>query len=50
MLRYLVEVRGVANDRVSAAGYADTRPIAEGGDRDALAKNRRVEIVVLATT
>ncbi len=49
VLRYLVETRGLAGTRVSAAGYADTRPIAEGDDAAALAKNRRVEIVVLAT-
>ena len=32
MLRYLVESRAMPVDRVSAAGYADTHPIAEGDD------------------
>ena len=49
VLRYLVEVRGLPGSRVAAAGYADTHPIAAGDDPVALAKNRRVEIVVLAT-
>lgn len=49
VLRYLVEEREFPRDRLSAAGYADTRPLAEGDDAAALARNRRVEIVVLAT-
>ena len=35
--------------RLSAAGYGEMRPIAEGDDEASLAMNRRVEIVVLAT-
>ncbi len=49
VLRYLVEWRGMPSDRVAAAGYADTHPIAPGDDPASLALNRRVEIVVLAT-
>ncbi len=49
VLRYLVETREFPRDRLSAAGYADTRPLAEGDDPASLARNRRVEIVVLAT-
>ena len=49
VLRYLVEQRGLPGGRVAAAGYADTRPVAEGDDPASLARNRRVEIVVLAT-
>ncbi|MFN3255963.1 MAG: OmpA family protein [Ilumatobacter sp.] len=49
VLRYLVEEQGMPADRVAAAGYADTRPIADGSDAESLARNRRVEIVVLAT-
>lgn len=49
VLRYLVEERDFPRDRLSAAGYADTRPIAEGDDPESLALNRRVEVVVLAT-
>ena len=50
VLRYLAEERAFPQDRLSAAGYADTRPLDTGEDAAALAKNRRVEIVVLATT
>ncbi len=50
VLRYLVEARGFPTDRISAAGYADTHPVDTGDSAEALARNRRVEIVVLATT
>ena len=49
VLRYLVETRGLEPNRVGAAGYADTRPVVDAPDAASLAKNRRVEIVVLAT-
>lgn len=49
VLRYLTEERGFQPDRISAAGYADTRPLSDGGTPASMAKNRRVEIVVLAT-
>ena len=49
VLRYLTEERGLSADRVSASGYADTRPVADGEDPASLAQNRRVELVVLAT-
>jgi chemotaxis protein MotB len=48
VLRYLVDNDGFAPDRLTASGYADTKPIAKGDDPAALAKNRRVEIVVLS--
>ncbi len=50
VLRYLLDAREFPDDRVSAAGYADTRPVDAGTSADALARNRRVEVVVLATT
>jgi chemotaxis protein MotB len=49
VLRYLVEARGFPTARLSAAGYADTHPVDAGNTPEALARNRRVEIVVLAT-
>lgn len=49
VLRHLVEIEGFPMHRISAAGYADTRPVDIGDTEEALAKNRRVEIVVLAT-
>jgi chemotaxis protein MotB len=47
VLRYL-GARGVPVDRMSATGYADTRPLLPRTDPRALVVNRRVEIVVLA--
>lgn len=41
---------GLSSDRLSATGYGENRPIAEGDDPASLAKNRRVEIVVLAAS
>lgn len=48
VLRHLVEVDGLKGDRIQAVGFGDTRPIAEGTDDAALARNRRVDIVVLS--
>jgi len=45
VLRYLVQ-RGVAPDRVYAAGYSFYRPVASNGSNSGRTKNRRVEIVV----
>jgi outer membrane protein OmpA-like peptidoglycan-associated protein len=42
---YLVS-RGIAGDRVTAAGYGPTRPIGENTSAEGRANNRRVEIVV----
>jgi chemotaxis protein MotB len=48
VIKLLRDQFGIVPDRLGAAGYGDERPIAEGDDPDALARNRRVEIVVLA--
>jgi chemotaxis protein MotB len=48
VLRYLARPRGIGVDRMSAAGYADTRPLLPVSDARAVVVNRRVEIVVLA--
>lgn len=47
--RFLVEHEGVAGARVKATGFSDTRPLVEGDSADALARNRRVDIVVEST-
>lgn len=39
---------GIRDTRLSAAGYADTRPRASNATEEGMAKNRRVDIVVLA--
>ncbi len=44
--RFLVEHEGVAGGRVRATAFSDTRPIAPGDTPEALASNRRVDIVV----
>lgn len=44
---YLVDERGVEESRVSVRGVGAGRPLDEGTSRDALAKNRRVEVIFL---
>ncbi|MCB0995924.1 MAG: flagellar motor protein MotB [Acidimicrobiales bacterium] len=47
VLRYLVELQGLPAVRVSAGGYADTRPRASNDTEEGRAENRRVEIIVV---
>ncbi|MEK7423098.1 MAG: flagellar motor protein MotB [Actinomycetota bacterium] len=47
VLRYLV-LHGFPADRMSAAGYADTRPVADNATVTGQATNRRVEIVIVS--
>ena len=49
VLRYLVETHHLPAPKLSAAGYADQRPVADNGTIEGRTANRRVEIVVLAT-
>lgn len=46
VLRTLVEYHGLPPGRMSAAGYADQRPVASNETPEGRAANRRVEIVV----
>jgi chemotaxis protein MotB len=48
VLRYLHAVQDIPNGRMSATGFADTRPRLPKSDPRSVAANRRVEIVVLA--
>jgi chemotaxis protein MotB len=48
VLRELIERHGIAPARLSAAGYADERPVAGNDTGEGRAANRRVELVVLA--
>jgi chemotaxis protein MotB len=48
VLRRLVESGGMPADRIASVGYGAARPIAEGSSAAELAKNRRVDIVVLS--
>jgi len=49
VLRHLVESDGIAPTRISSVGYGDTRPLVEGDSPEAMAANRRVDLVVLST-
>jgi chemotaxis protein MotB len=48
VLRYLANEGDVDHDRIQSVGYGSSRPLAEGSSAAALAKNRRVDIVVLS--
>ncbi|MGJ0388351.1 OmpA/MotB family protein [Microbacterium sp. CGR1] len=47
--RFLVEHEGIVGPRVKATAFSDTRPIVQGDSPQALASNRRVDIVVEST-
>jgi chemotaxis protein MotB len=49
VLRYLHSDDGIPNRRMSATGYADTRPLLPASNPKANDRNRRVEIVVVAS-
>jgi len=44
--RFLAD-KGVDPSRLSAAGYADTQPVASNSDGDGRRQNRRIEIVLM---
>ncbi len=48
VLRYMLDHDGIPASRLSATGYADTKPVADNSTPEGAAKNRRVEIVVVA--
>lgn len=50
VVAFLVEQRGFAPSRLSAAGYGDQKPIADNTTAEGRARNRRVDIVVLPPT
>ncbi|MBN2483002.1 MAG: flagellar motor protein MotB [Candidatus Omnitrophica bacterium] len=47
VLKYLIEKKGVEPARISAAGYAEYRPVASNDTPEGRAGNRRVVLVVL---
>jgi len=49
VVKYLVENGGISPKRISAAGYAEYRPVADNGTEANRALNRRIEIIVLNT-
>jgi len=48
MLRYLSETYGIPQERLSAAAFADTRPLSDNTSAAGRAQNRRVDIVILS--
>jgi chemotaxis protein MotB len=48
VLRYLNGSEGIPENRISATGFADTKPRLPKSNPDSVAANRRVEIVILA--
>ncbi|MGE0787444.1 MAG: OmpA family protein [Sandaracinaceae bacterium] len=46
VVRFLAE-HGMAPERLAAAGYADTQPVASNSTDEGRAQNRRIEIIVL---
>lgn len=49
VVRYLIQ-HGVTSKHLSAAGFADTQPVAPNTTSSGRAKNRRIEIIVLRHT
>jgi chemotaxis protein MotB len=49
VVRYLISNFGLPANRMSAAGYADTRPLLPPTDPQAVTMNRRVEVIVMST-
>ena len=50
VVRYLVESFGFPPDRISAAGYAEYRPVADNNSAEHRALNRRIEIVIVKSS
>lgn len=49
VLRHLVDANAVGQDRMSAVGYSDTRPLVPDTDPSYVTVNRRVDVVLLST-
>ncbi len=47
VLHYLVDVKGIDPERISAIGYGEYRPVASNTTREGRRLNRRVEIVIM---
>jgi chemotaxis protein MotB len=49
VVRYLIEDAGISPDRLSASGYADSKPLAPNTCESNRAINRRVDIIIQKT-
>lgn len=47
VIRYMIHEQDIPADRLSAAGYADTRPLGENDTEQHRRRNRRVDFVIL---
>lgn len=47
VIRYLIEDVGIKPDRLSASGYADSKPLVPNTSEANRAQNRRVDIIIL---
>jgi len=47
VLKYFIEVNGLAPERLSAVGYGEYHPVADNATEEGRQKNRRVDIVIL---
>jgi len=50
VLRYLVQKGGISPHRLTAVGYADTRPLVPNTTPANRAQNRRVDIAILKSS
>jgi chemotaxis protein MotB len=46
VVKFLVDTCGIDPEKLSAAGYADSRPVASNGSSEGRALNRRVNLIV----
>lgn len=46
VVQFMIE-NGMSGERISAAGYAETQPVASNGTAEGRAQNRRIEIILL---
>lgn len=49
VVRYMIEVKKIPPERLSASGYADSKPLVPNTNESNRASNRRVDIVLLKT-
>ncbi len=47
VVKYFIEIKGIAPDKLSAAGYGEYHPIEKNDNAGGREKNRRVDIVIL---
>jgi len=48
VLTHLIDAHGIAGDRLSAVGYAETKPLLPVGDPRSIEANRRVDVVIVS--